>query len=158
MGTGLDGVIGRAVGKAVPRVDARAGRVAEGVGSAARREGIAGLDGATARFADLAGKVEAKRGTWTLPEVDDEVLIAFRHGGFRRPIVVGSLWNGKDAPPTGGSSGKDAPSWEGKAAKLADSGAGAHPTLRRALGKVRAMAETIGGIRDLARHVESRRS
>ncbi len=47
------------------------------------------------------------RGTYFLPEVDDEVLVAFEHGDVRSPYVVGALWNGKDAPPTNNSDGKN---------------------------------------------------
>jgi uncharacterized protein involved in type VI secretion and phage assembly len=39
------------------------------------------------------------RGTWFIPDVDDEVLLMFEAGDPRRPIVVGALWNGQDAPP-----------------------------------------------------------
>lgn len=40
-----------------------------------------------------------------IPEVDDEVLIVFEHGDFNQPIIVGGLWNGKNAipPPTAGA-------------------------------------------------------
>ncbi len=41
----------------------------------------------------------ADRGSWFIPDVDDEVLVAFEAGDPRRPFVVGSLWNGEDAPP-----------------------------------------------------------
>jgi uncharacterized protein involved in type VI secretion and phage assembly len=35
-----------------------------------------------------------------IPEVGDEVLLAFIHGDMRIPIVLGGLYNGKDKPPT----------------------------------------------------------
>jgi len=47
------------------------------------------------------------RGTWFLPEVDDEVLIAFDHGSLDFPYVLGALWNGKDKPPESNSDGKN---------------------------------------------------
>ena len=44
----------------------------------------------------MAGK---DRGIRSIPDVGDEVLIAFEGGDPRRPYVIGALWNGKDAPP-----------------------------------------------------------
>lgn len=41
----------------------------------------------------------AERGLMLVPEVDDEVVVAFQHGDPRHPVVVGGLWNGVDAPP-----------------------------------------------------------
>lgn len=39
------------------------------------------------------------RGFDCLPEIDDEVLVAFEHGDIHRPYIIGGVWNGKDAPP-----------------------------------------------------------
>ena len=46
-----------------------------------------------------------ERGMVFLPEVDDEVLIAFENGDLNRPYVLGALWNGEDAPPETNSDG-----------------------------------------------------
>jgi len=35
-----------------------------------------------------------------IPEIDDEVLVAFEHGDLNRPVIIGSMWNGKDLPPS----------------------------------------------------------
>jgi uncharacterized protein involved in type VI secretion and phage assembly len=52
---------------------------------------------AWARLATLmAGN---NRGTWFVPDVNDEVLVIFEGGDPRRPYVIGSLWNGRDTPP-----------------------------------------------------------
>ncbi len=39
------------------------------------------------------------RGTYFMPQVGDEVLVAFSRGDVREPFVVGCLWNGTDRPP-----------------------------------------------------------
>ena len=39
------------------------------------------------------------RGSWFIPDVNDEVLIVFEGGDPRRPYVIGALWNGSDKPP-----------------------------------------------------------
>ena len=46
-------------------------------------------------------------GTFFLPEVDDEVLVAFDHGDINHPYVIGALWNGVDTPPETNSDGKN---------------------------------------------------
>ena len=45
-----------------------------------------------------AGK---NRGAVIMPEVGDEVLVAFEQGDFRRPLVLGGLYNGVDIPKFG---------------------------------------------------------
>lgn len=40
------------------------------------------------------------RGTYFMPEIDDEALVAFDQGKFDHPYVVGFMWNGVDAPPS----------------------------------------------------------
>jgi uncharacterized protein involved in type VI secretion and phage assembly len=60
-----------------------------------------------ARIATLmAGK---DRGTYFLPDVNDEVLVAFEHGDCRIPYVLGALWSGEDQdkPPQTNSDGKN---------------------------------------------------
>ena len=44
-----------------------------------------------------------QRGFYFLPEVNDEVLVAFEHGNVNIPYIVGRLWNGKDKPPEANS-------------------------------------------------------
>jgi uncharacterized protein involved in type VI secretion and phage assembly len=39
------------------------------------------------------------RGSWFIPDVDDEVLVAFEGGDPSHPYVIGALWNGLDSPP-----------------------------------------------------------
>jgi uncharacterized protein involved in type VI secretion and phage assembly len=46
--------------------------------------------------APMAG---AQRGFMILPEVNDEVLLAFEHGDVHRPYMVGTLWSSTDKPP-----------------------------------------------------------
>jgi phage protein D len=38
------------------------------------------------------------RGLLMMPQVNEEVIVGFEHGDTRRPIVVGSLFNGRDKP------------------------------------------------------------
>ncbi|MGG1513808.1 phage baseplate assembly protein V [Paenibacillus oryzisoli] len=49
------------------------------------------------RIATLMGGKEM--GSLFIPEVNDEVLVAFHLGELRMPFVIGSLWNPKNKPP-----------------------------------------------------------
>jgi uncharacterized protein involved in type VI secretion and phage assembly len=52
---------------------------------------------AWARLATFMGG--NNRGSWFIPDVNDEVLVSFEGGDVRRPYVIGGLWNGQDKPP-----------------------------------------------------------
>ncbi len=47
------------------------------------------------------------RGSFFLPEVGDEVLVAFEQNDINHPYVIGSLWNGQDKPPETNQDGKN---------------------------------------------------
>ena len=53
---------------------------------------------------EMAGE---EYGTYFLPEVEDEVLVAFENGDIHKPFVIGSLWNGEQKPPQKNSNGKN---------------------------------------------------
>ena len=59
-------------------------------------------------WARLASPMAGKdRGLVLIPEVGDEVLLAFERDDLRFPFVIGALWNGKDLPPEANQGGKD---------------------------------------------------
>lgn len=70
---------------------------------------VSGLDDAAAArgvWARMATMMAGQnRGTFFLPEVGDEVLVAFERGDVRAPCVIGALWNAKARPP---ATGRDA--------------------------------------------------
>jgi uncharacterized protein involved in type VI secretion and phage assembly len=57
-------------------------------------------DGAHEAWARIATLMAgANRGTWFIPDVGDEVVVAFEQGNPDRPYVLGSLWNDAIPPP-----------------------------------------------------------
>lgn len=52
----------------------------------------------------MSGK---EMGSFFLPDVGDEVLVAFEHGDINYPYVIGALWNGVKAPPETNSDGQN---------------------------------------------------
>lgn len=92
---------------------------------------------AWARLATLMGGKD--RGSWFIPDQDDEVLVAFEAGDVRRPFVVGGLWNGRDAPPESmDGSGRNAK-------KVLCSRNGVKITLDDSDGQEKLILETPGG-------------
>ena len=55
----------------------------------------------------LSPMAGSDRGIYFLPEVDDEVLLAFEQGDINFPYILGALWNGKDLPPLKNEDGKN---------------------------------------------------
>jgi phage baseplate assembly protein gpV len=54
-----------------------------------------------------APMIGAGFGTYTLPDVNDEVLVMFLSGDIHHPIVVGGGWSQKDRPPETNQDGKN---------------------------------------------------
>jgi uncharacterized protein involved in type VI secretion and phage assembly len=54
--------------------------------------------------APMAG---SDRGLYWMPEVNDEVLVAFEQGDMAFPYILGGLWNGKDKPPDANANGEN---------------------------------------------------
>jgi uncharacterized protein involved in type VI secretion and phage assembly len=92
---------------------------------------------AWARVATLMGGKD--RGSWFIPDPNDEVLVAFENGDPSRPYVLGGLWNGRDAPPASmDQAGKNAQ-------KVLRSRNGVRITLDDTDGKEALTLETPGG-------------
>lgn len=54
----------------------------------------------------------SNRGAFMLPEVGDEVIVTFINSDPRYPVVIGSMWNGRDsAPETLGGGGDSVDRW-----------------------------------------------
>ena len=77
------------------------------------------------------------RGTWFIPDINDEVLVAFETGDVRRPYVLGSLWNATSLPPETMDAGNDK--------KLLRSRNGVTITLDDQSGQESFIVETPGG-------------
>jgi uncharacterized protein involved in type VI secretion and phage assembly len=59
-------------------------------------------------WARIAAPMSGKdRGVYFVPEIDDEVLVAFERGDLRFPYVIGCLWNGKDKAPANNADGNN---------------------------------------------------
>jgi uncharacterized protein involved in type VI secretion and phage assembly len=86
-------------------------RVGLAIGVVTNNEDPKGLGRVRVRYPALSDEAESdwarvlsvgggkERGLEFLPEVNDEVLVAFELGDVNHPYVLGGLWNGVDAPP-----------------------------------------------------------
>jgi uncharacterized protein involved in type VI secretion and phage assembly len=79
------------------------------------------------------------RGTWFIPDKNDEVLVAFEGGDPRQPYVIGALWNRTDSPPATMDTDNNT--------KLLRSRSGVTITLNDQSGQQSFIVETPGGQR-----------
>ncbi|HUH02716.1 MAG TPA: phage baseplate assembly protein V, partial [Kofleriaceae bacterium] len=49
----------------------------------------------------------AARGTYMLPEVEDQVLVVFEHGDVTKPLIIGGVWSEAQKPPETNADGKN---------------------------------------------------
>lgn len=73
---------------------------------------LVGFDDVTNQDAPLWARVVCPfagldRGAFLMPDVDDEVLVAFQNGDPSYPIVLGGLWNGGSTPPAEFENGRN---------------------------------------------------
>jgi phage baseplate assembly protein V len=117
-----------------------------------------GLGRVKVRFPWLSGAVESHwarvatpmagngRGLYSLPEVDDEVLVLFDRGDVRFPFVIGALWNGKDKAPSSNGDGHNAErvikSRSGHVIRLTDESGAEKVEIVDASGKNRVVIDT----------------
>lgn len=89
------------------------------------------------------------RGLYALPEVHDEVLVAFEQGRVERPYVLGALWNRKDKPPGTNDDGKNnvrvLKSRSGHAVRLDDTKGGEKIEIVDAQGRQSIVFDTAAG-------------
>lgn len=66
---------------------------------------VAGLTSGSSDLWARLGTIMAGRdcGTLFIPEVGDEVLVAFMQGDLKAPCVIGALWSKAAPPPTAGN-------------------------------------------------------
>ena len=66
-----------------------------------------GTDNETDWIRVAAFSAGSKKGAFFLPEVGEEVLVAFIQGSIDRPVVIGVLWDKTDKPPEDNADGKN---------------------------------------------------
>ena len=115
----ISGRHGNTIAELVSRQSSGGGNHSVVVGIVTNNQDPDGLGRVKVRFPWLAEDTESNwarlaspmagqdRGMVFLPEVNDEVLLAFEHGDSNRPYVLGALWNGVDKPPEGNRDGKN---------------------------------------------------
>lgn len=80
------------------------------------------LNGPEERWVSVASPMAGPdRGTFFMPEVDDEVILAFHQGMWDDPVVIGFLWNPQQRPPSADPRQRMIRSKNGHAIRFVDS-------------------------------------
>lgn len=87
----------------------------------------------------------AGRGTYFVPEVGDEVLLAFEQGHPARPYIVGALWNGRDRPPAQGPDVRVVKSRSGHTVTLDDTDGAERIEIAEKSGRSRIVLDSASG-------------
>jgi len=93
--------------------------------------------------APLAGK---QRGVFFMPEIDDEVLVAFEHGSFDHPYIIGFLWNGVDTPPESNPDNRVVVTPGGHTLRFEDGDGGKKVILKSSSGQTITLDDSDGSI------------
>ena len=91
----------------------------------------------------LAGK---QRGVFFMPAIDDEVLVAFEHGRFEHPYIVGYLWNGVDTPPESNPDNRVVVTPGGHTLRFEDGDGGKKVILKSSSGQTITLDDSDGSI------------
>jgi uncharacterized protein involved in type VI secretion and phage assembly len=90
-GDAADSVTGVAVAKVIDNIDIQ--------GTARVQISLPWLPGFEPWARVAAPMAGMWRGTYFIPQIGDEVLVAFNQGDIREPYVLGGLWSSVDKPP-----------------------------------------------------------
>lgn len=90
------------------------------------------------------------RGMYFMPEVGDEVVVAFESGDLNQPIILGAVWNQNDSPPSQttpppGNDVRTIVSRSGNQVTLDDSPGREKIVIRSALGHSFTLDDTLPG-------------
>ena len=80
------------------------------------------LSGPERRWVSVASPMAGgDRGAFFMPEVDDEVILAFQNGHWDAPFVIGFTWNPQQRPPSADPRQRMIRSRNGHAIRMVDS-------------------------------------
>jgi uncharacterized protein involved in type VI secretion and phage assembly len=107
-----------------------------------------GTDNETDWIRVAAFTAGSKKGAFFLPEVGEEVLVAFIQGSVDRPVVIGALWSKTDKPPENNADGRNNikmfKSRAGHQVTFKDDSRGKKVEIRSSAGHIITLDDTVG--------------